>query len=345
MKGKFTQFALGVLTGAFLFGGATAVAAGITAEPSWSPIFVDGRQVQMTAYNIAGNNYVKLRDIGQAVGFNVYYQNGVQVDSDAPYTGTAPVTASAEAPAPAVQSVSAEAIRISSYKAGPLTAGDSSGLMISPSGAEYTVTTSDPSVATVEKPLGQFWKVNAISPGTAKITVTAPDGRTGSMTVSVGGESVKGAVSKPKSGDVDLSANMDIRQEMIRLINQTRRANGAGELVVNEALMNAAQDSSTQMFRSHNNEYESGAALAYGYPHGFGDNLTYFTGSEYLKNVAQTAVNNWINSTYHFQTMVDGSYETIGVGVTIKNGQACCYMFAGDSNSINGYLTNKALKN
>ena len=78
----------GLALGAMLTGG--AVAAGITAEPAWSPIYVDGRQVQMTAYNIAGNNYVKLRDIGQAVGFNVYYQNGVQVDSDAPYTGEAP---------------------------------------------------------------------------------------------------------------------------------------------------------------------------------------------------------------------------------------------------------------
>ena len=90
MKEKFTQFALGVLTGAFLFGGATAAAAGIVATPSWSPIYVDGQQVQMTAYNIGGNNFVKLRDIGQAVGFNVYYQNGVQVDSSAPYTGSVP---------------------------------------------------------------------------------------------------------------------------------------------------------------------------------------------------------------------------------------------------------------
>ena len=77
MKGKFLQFILGVLTGAALFGGVSAVAAGIAAEPTWSPIFVDGQQVQMTAYNILGNNYVKLRDIGKAVGFNVYFQGGL----------------------------------------------------------------------------------------------------------------------------------------------------------------------------------------------------------------------------------------------------------------------------
>ena len=92
MKQKHTMatFCLGVLAGAALFGGGAAVAAGVVAEPGWQPIYVDGKQVSMTAYNIAGNNYVKLRDIGEAVGFNVYWENGVQVDSNAPYTGTAP---------------------------------------------------------------------------------------------------------------------------------------------------------------------------------------------------------------------------------------------------------------
>lgn len=80
----------GVAIGAVLTGGSIAAAAGIVAEPTWQPIFVDGRQVQMTAYNIAGHNYVKLRDIGEKVGFNVYWSDGVQVDSNAPYTGEAP---------------------------------------------------------------------------------------------------------------------------------------------------------------------------------------------------------------------------------------------------------------
>ena len=60
----------GMVLGASLVGGA---AAGIVAEPTWQNIYVDGLPVSMTAYNIAGNNYVKLRDIGQQVGFNVYW--------------------------------------------------------------------------------------------------------------------------------------------------------------------------------------------------------------------------------------------------------------------------------
>ena len=95
---KKKDFALGILCGAMLFSGATAVAAGVSAEPTWQNIYVDGKQVSMTAYNIAGNNYVRLRDIGQQVGFNVYWQDGVQIDTDAPYTGVAPVQAADRLP-------------------------------------------------------------------------------------------------------------------------------------------------------------------------------------------------------------------------------------------------------
>ena len=87
---KHGNFIIGFLCGALLFSGTTAYAAGIIAERSSHPIYVDGELVQMEAYTINGNNYVKLRDIGQAVGFNVFWKDGVQVDSDAPYTGEAP---------------------------------------------------------------------------------------------------------------------------------------------------------------------------------------------------------------------------------------------------------------
>ena len=45
---KKKDFALGILCGAMLFSGATAAAAGITAEPTWQNIYVDGEQVSMT---------------------------------------------------------------------------------------------------------------------------------------------------------------------------------------------------------------------------------------------------------------------------------------------------------
>ena len=91
----------GMVIGAALTGGPIAVAAGITAEPTWQPIFVDGQQVKMEAYNIAGHNYVKLRDMGKQVSFNVYWDavNGcVQVESGKPYTGEAPAKAEPDKP-------------------------------------------------------------------------------------------------------------------------------------------------------------------------------------------------------------------------------------------------------
>ena len=97
---KRGSFAAGFLTCLLLAGvTTTAYAAGIMAERSTHRVFVDGREVQMEAYVINGNNYVKLRDIGEQVGFNVYWNSDakcVQVESKKPYTGEAPVT-SAEA--------------------------------------------------------------------------------------------------------------------------------------------------------------------------------------------------------------------------------------------------------
>ena len=87
---KQMHFLAGVLCGAMMFGGVTAAAVELVVKPSWQPIYVDGEQVSMEAYNINGNNYVKLRDIGREVGFNVFWDNGVQVDSTAEYTGEPP---------------------------------------------------------------------------------------------------------------------------------------------------------------------------------------------------------------------------------------------------------------
>ena len=92
---KRFQFLTGFLCGALLFAGFTSVASaasGIMAAISNQAVYVDGQRVYMTAYQIGGNNYVKLRDIGEAVGFNVYWDGtSVQVESDKPYTGAAPV--------------------------------------------------------------------------------------------------------------------------------------------------------------------------------------------------------------------------------------------------------------
>ena len=81
----------GILIGAALVPAANAAVQQLTATPSAQTIYVDGKSVELSAYIINDSNYVKLRDVGKAVGFNVYWDgSAVQIESDAPYTGTAP---------------------------------------------------------------------------------------------------------------------------------------------------------------------------------------------------------------------------------------------------------------
>ncbi len=91
---KRFRFLTGFLCGALLscvFPTVASAASNIMATISNQAIYVDGQRVSLTAYQIGGNNYVKLRDIGEAVGFNVYWDGtSVQVESDKPYTGLAP---------------------------------------------------------------------------------------------------------------------------------------------------------------------------------------------------------------------------------------------------------------
>ena len=90
MKGKHIEFAAGLVAGAVLFGGGAAYAAGILAERSYQTFYVNDKQVELEAYAINGHNYVQLRDVGKAAGFNVCYdpaRNAAVIQPDKPYTG------------------------------------------------------------------------------------------------------------------------------------------------------------------------------------------------------------------------------------------------------------------
>ena len=215
-------------------GGQSAIAA-LTANPSNQAFYLDGQRISLTAYSIAGNNYVKLRDIGRAVDFGVTYDganNSVYIDPEEPYVE--------EAKAPA---------------------------------------------------------------GT---------------------------------GGVSLTANLDIRQEIIRLVNQARRENGVAELSVNRALMDAAQTCSDRLYSWHHTQEECEAVAAAGYPNGFGTNITVFTGVA-AKDAAQRAVTNWLNSPGHRATMLDQDCDSLGVGITDSGSATYCYLFLGNPNSVNPY--------
>ena len=323
MKRKdIVTLAAGAALGTALVSGASA-ASGILAQPAWQDIYVDGQQVQMTAYNISGNNYVKLRDIGQAVGFNVYYQNGVQVDSKAPYTGAAPVQAQTQIQAQASQTASQGNIHVSSYKGSPIQAGDRSMLVISPYGGDFTVISQDPAIVSIDYVSGQ-WVAVANTSGTTTITVTDKSGGTGTLMLTV-----------TPADPIDLFANMDIRLEMVRIINEVRRENGRSELPINESLMNAAQDVSAQCVSEHR-PYDHLALIRYGWPCAGMYNLA-LVSMNGSPDIAREAVRHWINSPGHFQTMLMEEGSCLGAGITIKNGMAYCHMVVGDPTGHNPY--------
>ena len=91
----------GLVLGLSLSAPAAQAVESLKATLSTNRILVDGQETHMTAYTINGNNYIKLRDMGKAVGFEVYWDsaNGcVQVESGKPYTGEAPAKAEPDKP-------------------------------------------------------------------------------------------------------------------------------------------------------------------------------------------------------------------------------------------------------
>ena len=83
----------GTVLGLALSAPAAQAVESLKATLSTNRIFVDGQEAQIEAYTIHDNNFMQLRDIGKAVGFNVYWDTNtktVQIETGKPYTGEAP---------------------------------------------------------------------------------------------------------------------------------------------------------------------------------------------------------------------------------------------------------------
>ena len=248
---------------------------------------------------------------------------------------------------PSSEAVQASALRVSSYKGGALSVGDRSMVVVSPYGTNVTAMSSNPGVIALEQ-VGGFYVLVVKSAGTAVVSVTDDAGNTASMTMTAGGvessptpppaesscpaqapESSDPVVNSEWSHnpDADLTANMEIRQEMVRLINQVRQEHGLAELPIDNRLMNAMQDVSTQHFLKHT-QYEREALVAYGWLYGGSNNLTSF-GADGESDIASHAVRNWVNSPGHLQAMLREDVTCIGTGVTVDGGRTYCYMSVG----------------
>ncbi len=143
--------------------------------------------------------------------------------------------------------------------------GERSSLIIGPSGTEYAVTSSDPDTIAVEQVL-TFWVAVAKTKGSAEITASNSAGERRSVTLTVGSADPAAPEASASVDSTSLTDSMEIRQEMMQFINQTRKANGVPELPVGEALMNVARACSNQRYTWHHVPEESQAAADAGYP-------------------------------------------------------------------------------
>ena len=49
-----------------------------TAKPSTHSLYINGQEVQLEVFNIGGNNFFQLRELGKALNFNVDYDNATR---------------------------------------------------------------------------------------------------------------------------------------------------------------------------------------------------------------------------------------------------------------------------
>ena len=166
----------------------------------------------------------------------------------------------------------------------------------------WAVTSSNETVAAIERS-GDGWTLLAAkAPGTTTVTaVNTLDGRTSSIEVTV----------RERPADtLDFNANMEMRLEIVRLTNELRRSLGLNELVVNDALMNAAQEYANTIPANHSHDFPLSISITekWGYPYSCGENLAwYFTSAE-------SAFEGWKSSPGHYHNMIRERFDEIGIG-------------------------------
>ena len=134
---------------------------------------------------------------------------------------------------------------------------------------------------------------------------------------------------------------MDIREEIVRLTNEVRKENGVSELPTDDALMRAAQAAAEEYvtrlssWSGHDTKMEAEMLRAAGISYGCGANIAREICSS--DQVPQSAIDSWVESSGHYQTMIASRFDNIGVGVAkASNGVWVCVQFFGNLDSILG---------
>lgn len=164
---------------------------------------------------------------------------------------------------------------------------------------------------------------------TCSVAITTPSG----TSTNPGGTGNQGGEFDYNS--VDFNANMDIRNEIVRLTNEVRKENGVSELPTDSAMMNAAQAAAEWYAMKdgvvkHDSSAEGACLELAGVSYGGSTNALMSPAYE----SANEMVTSWKNSNGHFQSMIDSTIDNIGVGVAKSpSGHYWAVQFFGDYNS------------
>lgn len=324
---------------------------GSTAKPSPQRITVDGEEVSLTSYLIRGNNYIKLRDIAKEIHFGVEYDmaskkvtidpDGVYIDDEdipitpdeptAPTTSTKPTTPSTPTTGTAItvwdntmcdfneamidcnwdHSKYIEVVkkygRAITGKTNATTA-DVVAVLEAMTGAPVDAVSMD------DKPVNQFW---------AKELRKAM------------GETVKDDNNSSNNNTTTVSEATlrQWEQEMVELINEERAKVGAPALEVDDNLMAFAQYWAKHLtieFRhsawSDLQEYAQNIGMNADDIDG-GENITTADNiqSANIKSPAIRAMELFMNSEGHRNTLLRTDYTRIGVGFSVgPTGRVYC---------------------
>lgn len=318
----------------------TAVS-GAVAKVSGQKITVDGVQVNMTAYQIGGNNYVKLRDIGKQVNFGVGYDSAtasVRIDTDAPYTES--TMASSGSAITQWNNTMAEFNQAmidcdwdkSQYlttakQYAPVITGKASGTV------EDVIAALDAmkgapvdAVSFDDNPVNMFW-ANELRKALGQ-EITSGGDSTESNTDNAGNSSSSTTVTDEMLRTWEL--------QMVDRINEERRKAGVAELEIDENLMGWAQYWARHLtveFRhgewSDLREYANNVGISEDDIAG-GENITgagRLTGIGY--DPMTLAMNNFMNSEGHRNAILNSDWTRVGVGFAVSDEGIiwCCQNF------------------
>ena len=288
---------------------------GASAKVTDQKITVDGVQVNMTAYQISGNNYVKLRDIGKQVGFGVSYDaatESVRIDTDAPYTEeTASVSGSAITKWNSTMTdFNRDMIRCNWDKSKYLTTAKQYAAAITGKAdgtVEDVIAALDAmkgapveAVSFDSNPVNYFW-ANELRKALGQ-------------EVTSGGEN-DGAPAVTE----EMLRNWEL--EMVDAVNEERRKVGVPELEIDQNLMGWAQHWAkhlTTEFRHSDIDEERAYAAQQGLsPSDVYSQENITGGSTDLNNVVERHMNNFMTSEGHRNTILDSDWTRVGIGYAV----------------------------